>query len=116
MNKISGSRQSGFTLIELMVSIAVMAIVAVMAVGAWSNQMARYEARSTMIQIAAVMHPVPVVIKAVSDPALTTHDQTTSDRHISVISAVSDISLSSSGPPGILHKYKAATSQSRTEL
>lgn len=55
MNRISGSRQSGFTLIELMVSIAVMAIVAVMAVGAWSNQMARYEASSTMIQIAAVL-------------------------------------------------------------
>ena len=55
MNKISDRCQSGFTLIELMVTIAVMVVVAVMAMSAWSNQMARYEARSTMIQIAAVL-------------------------------------------------------------
>jgi type IV fimbrial biogenesis protein FimT len=55
MNKINNSCHSGFTLIEMMITIAVMGIAAMMAMSAWSNQMARYEARSTMIEIAAVL-------------------------------------------------------------
>ena len=55
MKPLNQRPECGFTLLELMVTLSVLAITAAMAMSAWSHQMAKFEARSTMTQIAAVL-------------------------------------------------------------
>ena len=54
----SNTRQSGFTLIELMVTVAVLAILAAVAVPSFQSQIANYRAKNDAISIAAFIQDI----------------------------------------------------------